>query len=174
MDKRIQKILREQEKLNREGQFATISRETGEILHLLVKLKNPKNVLEVGTSIGYSAIWIASALKKGSLTCIDHWPERIHIAKSFFNRAKLPIKLIEGNALDVIPGLKTKFDMVFLDATKSEYLNYLKKVRLNKGALVIADNTISHASKMQDFLDYVGRRGAITLPIGSGITVLQL
>ncbi len=184
MNKVIEKILIEQEKLNAEGHFATINRETGQVLHVLIKAKNPKNVLEVGTSIGYSAIWIASALKKGSkLTCIDHWPERIHIAKQFFKRSKLPITLMEGDALQIIPKLKTKFDVVFIDATKKDYLKYLKAAKLSKNALVIADNTLSYSPdskmknaelKMKDFLDYVNKKGAITLNVGSGITVVTL
>ena len=175
MNKVIETILNEQEKLNKEGHFATINRETGQLLNALIKAKNPKNVLEVGTSIGYSAVWIASALKKGSkLTCIDHWPERAHIAKQFFKRSKLPITLKEGDALKIIPTLKTKFDVLFIDATKKDYLKYLKAAKLNKNAVVIADNTISHQGKMKDFLDFANKKGAITLNVGSGITILTL
>ncbi len=172
MNKDIDKILKEQEKLNAGGRFAVVPRETGRLLHLLIKIKNPKKVLEVGTSLGYSSIWIASALKKGAqLITLEKWPERVALAKKFFKKSKLNIKLIEGDALKIIPQLNKTFDIVFLDATKSEYLQYLKKVKLNKNALIIADNTISHAFKMQDFLSYVTQRGAVTLNIGSGVTL---
>lgn len=170
MNRKIQDILKEQEGINNGNRFYTVNRETGKFLHLLVKMKNPKNILEVGTSIGYSTIWMASALRNGArLTTVDYSQDREEIAKKFFKRAKLNIKIIEGDALGVIPRLKEKFDVVFLDATKSQYLRYLKSVKLNKDALVIADNTISHANKMQDFLDYVNKRGAVNINIGSGI-----
>jgi len=169
MNNKINKIFREQETINQDNIFYTVNRETGKLLHLLVKSKNPKNVLEIGTSIGYSTIWLASALKNGKLITLERLKERADIARKFFKKAKLNIKLIEGDALKTIP--KTKFDVVFLDATKSEYLKYLKKVKFNKNALVIADNTISHASKMKDFLDYVNKRGAVNLDIGSGIVL---
>jgi len=184
MNKTIETILKEQEKLNAAERHATINRETGQFIHTLIKIKNPKSVLEVGTSIGYSAVWIASALSKGSkLICIDRWHERAAIAQKFFKRSKLPITLIEGDALEVIPTLKTKFDVVFLDATKKDYLNYLKATKLNKNALIIADNTLSYSPdskmrnseiKMKDFLDYARKSGAITLNVGSGITLFTL
>ncbi|MBN2421453.1 class I SAM-dependent methyltransferase [Candidatus Woesearchaeota archaeon] len=175
MNKAIDKILREQESLNKDGLYSTIDRETGFIISTLIKKRNPKNVLEVGTSIGYSGIWIASALKKGAkLTTIDGWKERAAIAKKNFKKSKLPIELIEGRALEIIPKLKTKFDAVFLDATKAEYLKYLRAAKLNKNALVIADNTISHAHKMKDFLDYAEKQCAFTIKTKSGLTFFVL
>ena len=72
MNNTNKRILKELEAKNKTGKYALVSRETGKLLHALIKSKKPKNVLEVGTSLGYSAIWIASALPKGSkLTCID-------------------------------------------------------------------------------------------------------
>jgi predicted O-methyltransferase YrrM len=174
MNKRIEAILREQEKLNKDNLFATVNRETGKLLHLFIKAKNPKTVLEVGTSIGYSTIWIASALSKDArLITLEKWPERSDLAEKFFKKAKLPIELVEGDALETIPKLKRKFDIVFIDATKSQYLQYLKKVKLKKHALIIADNAISHASKMQDFLEYVKKQGGVILDVGSGIALLS-
>ncbi len=179
MIERIGAILREQEILNEHGNFSTISKETGVLLYALVKIKNPKAVLEIGTSIGYSSVWIASAFKKGSkLICIDRWPERCHIAKQFFKKSRLPITLMEGDALKIIPQLKQKFDAVFLDATKSEYLRYLKLLinhnKLNRNAMIVADNTISHADKMRDFLEFAKKRKAMTLSTGKGITIFSV
>lgn len=179
MNSNIQNILAEQEKLNSEGKYATIDHETGQYLHDLIRGKHPKNVLEIGTSIGYSSIWIASALDTVSkLICLDKWKERIEIAKSFFEKAKLNIDLIEGDALETIPGLKSKFDVVFIDAQKSDYLNYLKLLiankKLSKDCLIIADNTISHADKMKDFLEFANKHNAKTVNIGKGITIFKI
>ncbi len=171
----INTILKQQEKLNKDGKFSAINGETGHFIHLLIKMKNPKNVLEIGTSIGYSSIWIASALTKSSeLITIERWPERAELAKKFFEQAKLSIKLIEGDALKLIPKLKTKFDAVFIDATKADYLKYLKLIKLNKHALIIADNTISHAVKMQDFLKFAEKKNSVTAEIGKGITFFKI
>lgn len=175
----IESVLKQQEKLNVENKFSTINRETGNLLCLLIKLKNPKNVLEIGTSIGYSSVWIASKLSKNAkLITLERWHERAEIAKKFFKKAKLNINLIEGDALQIIPRLKLKFDAVFIDATKKEYLAYLKKIikykKLNKNALIIADNTISHAHKMQDFLKYADKKKSTTINIGKGLTFFRI
>lgn len=171
MSKLIENILKEQELLNKDGMYSTIDRDSGNIIRSLIKMRNPKNVLEVGTSIGYSGIWIASSLKKGAkLITIDGWKERIAIAKKFFKKSKLNIELIEGRALEIIPKLKTRFDVVFLDATKAEYLKYLKSAKLSKNALVIADNTVSHAHKMKDFLEYAEKHCAVTISTKAGLT----
>ncbi len=176
---KFENILKEQEKLDEKGKFSIISMETGNFIHLLIKRKNPKKVLEIGTSVGYSSIWIASALNKNAeLITIERWPERAELAKKFFKRSKLPIRLVEGDALNLIPKLKMKLDAVFIDATKSEYLNYLnsliKNKKLNKNALIIADNTISHAAKMRNFLNFSDKKNAVTAEIGKGISFFKV
>ena len=189
MNESIRTILKEQEILNDNGKYATINKETGEIIHKLIKEKNPKVVLEIGTSIGYSGIWIASALISDSkLICIDRWKERAEIARNFFEKSKLNITLVEGNALEVIPKLNEVFDAIFLDATKSEYMKYLNLLiesnKLGKNALIIADNTlerkgipdktISHKERMAEFMAFAEKHNAKTLEIGSGLTYFTL
>lgn len=182
---RFENVLKQQEKLNAGNAFSTINRETGLLLYNLIKSKNPKNVIEIGTSIGYSSIWIASALSKSAkLITLERWHERAELAKKFFKKAKLTsskVKLIEGDALQIIPKLKSKFDVVFIDATKKEYLAYLKKLikhnkhkKLSKNCLIIADNTVSHAHKMQDFLSFAEKNNAITLNVGKGLTIFNI
>lgn len=170
MEERIKRVLEEQEMLDKANKSFIIERESGILLNLLMKIKKPKNVLEIGASIGYSSIWIAFALgKEANFITIEKRKERAEKAKMFFRKAGLKINLIEGDALKIMP--KIKFDAVFIDGVKCKYLEYLKKIRLNKNALVIADNTISHAGKMNDFLDYAGKKGAVTLNIGDGLTL---
>ncbi len=176
---KINDILKKQEKLNKGGKFSTINRETGHFINLLIKMRDPKKVLEIGTSIGYSSIWIASSLNKNAeLITLERWPERAEIAKKFFRQANLPIIPIEGDAIEVIPKLRTKFDAVFIDAAKADYLKYLHLLilnkKLNKHTLIIADNTVSHASKMQDFLKFAEKKKAITAEIGKGVTFFRL
>jgi len=184
MNKVIKDILKEQELINvnginQKGNYKIVDRKTGELLHTFIKAKNPKNVLEIGTSIGHSGIWIASALNKGAkLITLDRWNERFEKALIFFKKSKLNIKFFEGNALDLIPKLNVKFDAVFLDATKSEYLKYLellmKHKKLKKGVLVMADNTISHADKMKDFIEFAKTNDAVTIDTEAGLTVFVI
>ena len=171
---KIESILKEQEKLDKNGRFSVVNRETGRFIYFLIKAKNPKNVLEIGTSIGYSSLWIASALsRKSKLITLERWPERAQIAKKFFRKSKLNIKLIEGDALNLIPNINSKFDAVFIDAAKADYMNYLKLLikckKLRKHTLIVADNTVSHARKMQDFLDFADKNNAVTAEIGKGV-----
>lgn len=121
----------------------------GKLLSMLVKMMNAKNVLEIGTLVGYSAIWIAKALPQdGRLISIEKSSSNFEEASRNIDRAKLSekIKLINGDALDVIKNLPDKrenFDIVFIDADKLSYPHYLDEAynMLRKGVMVIADNT---------------------------------
>lgn len=105
----IDKILEQQEKLNKNNKFSAINKETGHFIHLLIKMKRPKNVLEIGTSIGYSSLWIASALKRNSkLITIEKWKERANIARKFFKKAKLPIKTCRRRGFNTNSHVKNK------------------------------------------------------------------
>ena len=134
-----------------------ISRETGEFLHNLIKQFKPQNILEVGTSNGYSTIWLASAAKEfGKVTTIEIDENKIKLAKENFKKANLDnIHLVYGNALKIIPELNEEFDFVFLDAVKKDYLKYLKSIKLSKGAIITAHNVVSHKNKMLDYLEFV-------------------
>ncbi len=172
MNPQINEALVEQEILNEKEKHSTIDRETGELISKLIKSKKPKFVLEVGTSIGYSGIWIASSLEEGAkLITIDRWKERQEKAKEFFKKAGLfNVDFLYGDAIEIIPKLDELFDVVFLDATKAEYLKCLNLVKLNKSALIIADNTISHKEKMKDFLDFAKEHNAVTVNTKKGLT----
>jgi predicted O-methyltransferase YrrM len=88
-----------------------------------------------------------------------------NIARKNIEKARLSekIQVINGDALEIIPRLKTKFNMIFLDATKSEYLKYLQLIEkyslLNKRAVVVADNVLIYENEMKDYLDYVRNSG---------------
>lgn len=154
---RITKILRELEKTR--SQFWNINKNVGNFLNLLIKANKYKSVLEIGTSNGYSGLWITEALKqtKGHLYTIEsHKKERFGLAKENFKRAGVEkfVTQILGHAPEVIPEISKMFDLVFLDATKYEYPLYFEAIknRIKKGGLIIADNTISHRKELLPFL----------------------
>jgi len=120
----------------------------GRLLYNLAKTSQSKKILEIGTAIGYSGIWLARAVAplKGNVTTIDMDPERVKIAKKNISEAGLErvVKVVEGNALKVLPTLKEEFDMIFLDSDKDVYPDAFKMSvpMLRKGGLFIADNAL--------------------------------
>jgi predicted O-methyltransferase YrrM len=120
----------------------------GRLLYNLARASESKKILEIGTAIGYSGIWLARAVAplKGSVTTIDMDPERVKIAKKNISEAGLErtVKVIEGNALKVLPTLKEEFDMIFLDSDKDVYPDAFKMSvpMLRKGGLFLADNAL--------------------------------
>ena len=119
----------------------------GKFLEQMVNITSAKNILEIGTYTGYSAICMASALKDdGVLHTIDINAELESMANKYFKLAKLEhkIEMHIGNALEIIPSLDQNFDMVFIDADKHNYSNYYDILidRLPSGALILADNVL--------------------------------
>lgn len=119
----------------------------GRVLSMLSHMIQPTNILEIGTYTGYSAICLADGLKKGGrLVTIDRNAELEDFASSYFEKANVSNKIDFriGNAIDIIPCLKEVFDLVFIDADKTNYSNYFDLVidKLPKGAYIIADNVL--------------------------------
>ena len=119
----------------------------GRILSLLSQSIRPKTILEIGTYTGYSALCMAEGLQKnGQLYTIDNNKEIAQFAQRYFNKSsyKNLIKMIVGNALDVIPDLNLKWDLVFIDADKENYSNYFDAIieNVNQGGMIIADNVL--------------------------------
>ncbi len=119
----------------------------GRILSLLSQSIRPKIILEIGTYTGYSALCMAEGLQKnGQLYTIDNNKEIAPFANKYFNKSsyKNLIKMIVGNALDVIPDLNLKWDLVFIDADKENYSNYFDAIieNVNQGGMIIADNVL--------------------------------
>jgi len=157
-------VLREIEELSKKEFLPIIGSVKGRHLGNTVRRFKVKNVLEVGTLVGYSAILIASNLpEEGKVVTIEIKPESGERAKENILKAGLAekIEVHVGNALNVIPHVRGRFDMVFLDATKDEYLEYLKLAegKLKKNGAVFADNVKMFAGEMRDYLDYVRDSG---------------
>ena len=119
----------------------------GRILSFLSTAVKPKFILEIGTYTGYSALCLAEGLDdNGKLITIDKNPELEPFASSYFNESlfKGQIEFINGDALEVIPTLQYKWDLVFIDADKENYINYFDLVvnNVNSGGWIIADNVL--------------------------------
>ena len=162
---------------NHDG-YWNISPDTGEFFYILVLISKAKNILEVGTSNGYSALWLGEAAKQNNtkITTIEIAEHKVKMAAENFKRAKLErtIKIVHGDALKEIPKLKGKFDFLFLDAIKEDYLNYFKLAypKLVKNAVIVADNAIMFERYMKDYLSYVRNNKnlrSVLVPIGSGV-----
>ncbi len=121
--------------------------EQGVLLQILSKLIRPKRILEIGTYTGYSAICLAQGLiNEGKLVTLDINEELRPLATKYFDKAGISekIELIIGDAMEIIDTLTEEFDIVFIDADKSNYYNYYQKVidKVRPGGLIIADNVL--------------------------------
>ncbi|PSL03895.1 O-methyltransferase [Cecembia rubra] len=119
----------------------------GKTLELLVKLLNPKTILEIGTYTGYSGICMARGLgQDGKLITLDINDELETMVRNFFEKSGLSHKIDYrlGDAIEIIPSLEGNFDMVFIDADKNNYINYYNLVidRVSPGGIIIADNVL--------------------------------
>jgi predicted O-methyltransferase YrrM len=143
--------------------YWNVARSTGNFLNMLIKATCKQNVIEIGTSNGYSGIWLAKALKAthGHLTTIEYYDKRIVLAQENFQRCGVDdiITTKQGSALEVLSELvkeeNFKCDMLFIDANKREYIDDLKILDpfLKKGAIIAADNITSHANKVVPFVE---------------------
>ncbi len=119
----------------------------GRILSLFSKIISPKNILEIGTYTGYSALCLADGLNKnGKLHTIDCNEEVMQIANRYFEQSDYAKNIVShiGDALALIPKLETDFQLVFIDADKENYCNYFDLVieKLSPGGIIIADNVL--------------------------------
>lgn len=119
----------------------------GRLLSMISKLIRPKNILEIGTYTGYSALCLMEGIQPdGILHTIDINEELYSLPRKYFNKSGQGHRMIQhtGNALDIIPTLSEDFDLVFIDADKSNYPNYLALLlpRLKQGAVILSDNVL--------------------------------
>ena len=169
-DDQIPNILRELEQLAKREHLPSIGPIKGKIISDIIQKYKPTTILEIGTLHGYSAILMTALLldyyHDAKLITIEIEKNLADIARKNIVKAGLAhkIEVVCGNALDVIPTLTAyKFDLIFLDAVKSEYLQYLKLIEVNelmkKGSVVIADNVLLYENEMKDYLVYVRNSG---------------
>ena len=158
--------------------YTNIAPENGQFLSILIHSIHAQNVLEIGTSNGYSTIWIAAALKEtgGRLITLEFDPERATEAKAHLQEVGLDsiVDVRLGNALDEIPKCNATFDLVFLDAEKNEYRRYLELVlpNIRPGGLIVADDTITMRDEMPDYVEFVFNTpllNSVDIPLDDGI-----
>ena len=133
----------------------SISPEEGKLLHVLLRVIQATNVLEIGSLGGYSGVWLARALPAtGKLTTIEKDPRHAAIARETFAAAGLSarVRLIEGAALDVLPTLAPGFDAVFIDADKEPLPQYFEwgMRLLRRGGLLLCDNAFFHGAAVDE------------------------
>lgn len=196
--KQLTGSLGELEELAHENGVPVIPHETVVFLQFLLKQKRPKNVLEIGTAIGFSASLMAESLDKDAkITTIDRFPVMIEKAKKNFEKLGLTeqITLLEGDAADLLSGLDGPYDFIFMDSAKSKYITFLPEcLRLlsDDGVLMVDDifqagtvlqpieeiprkNRAIHRH-LNEFLEEITKSSELTstlLPLGDGVALIS-
>lgn len=167
----------------------------GRVLSMISKLTQPKTILEIGTFTGYSALCLAEGLQKeGILHTIDIKEELVDFQKKHFDASPYANQIQQhlGQALDIIPTLNTTFDLVFIDADKSNYLNYFYMImdKMNSGGVILSDNVLWSGKVVEPLqekdmdtkilleynklLNEDSRLETVLLPIRDGLTISRV
>lgn len=167
----------------------------GRVLSMLAKLIRPLNILEIGTYTGYSALCLCEGMQEnGTLHTIDIKEELVDFQRKHFNKSPWGKQIFQhlGEAVSIIPTLETKFDLVFIDADKENYLNYFELIlpKMNKGGIILSDNVLWSGKVLEpvhpndlstkiimeynDLLKNDPRVETVLLPIRDGLTVSRV
>ena len=177
-------------------QVPIIRKEMGNLLKVLIALKQPSRILEVGAAVGYSSILMSENMPDNcTITTIENFEKRIPIARANFKKAGKEdvITLLEGDAIEVMLELEVGFDFIFMDAAKGQYMNFLPEVMrlLAPGGLLISDNVLQEGdivesrygvtrrnrtihTRMREYLYTITHMDELitsVVPIGDGITL---
>ncbi len=187
--------LEEMETYAEKNHVPIIQREVAQFIRVLLKMEKPKNILEIGTAIGYSAIVMADVSMSSNITSIERREDMIEIAKSNIEKRGFTdrINIIQGEAEEVLEGLDEKYDFIFLDASKGHYREFFdSSIKLLKpGGIILWDNVlfrgmvasdtlvtkrkITIVKRLREFLKYINNiDGYITsvIPIGDGVALI--
>jgi len=167
----------------------------GRVLSMISKLIQPKSILEIGTYTGYSALCLAEGLsKEGKLYTIDKNEELEELQYKYFQKSDYKDQITQyvGNAIDIIPTIDSKFDLVFIDADKSNYVNYFHLIieKMNKGGVILSDNVLWSGKDVEELdpkdtdtkvlleynrhLNEDSRLETVLLPIRDGLTISRV
>ena len=163
--KRVSGSLEELEKFAHVENIPIIPHETVAYFRFLLETLQPEKILEIGTAIGFSALLMAEHAPHAQITTIDRNPEMIALAKANFTKfdKRKQITLLEGDAMDLLPGLKDRYDFVFMDSAKSKYVVFLPEVLrcLASGGLIIIDDVFQGGDVAKEIGEV--RRGQRTI-----------
>ena len=197
LEKENSPVLEEIEKEARKDGVPIIRKEMESFLRVMLSIKKPMRILELGTAVGYSAILMSEYInEKGQIITIENYDKRIPIAKENIKKAgrENVIKLLEGDAMDIMPTLESnQFDFVFMDAAKAQYIHFLPEVLrlMKKDGVLITDNVLQEGDliqskyvvrrrdrtihkRMREYLEVVKNHSQLEtsiVPIGDGITM---
>lgn len=156
----------------------SLPRPAAEFVYALLRATGGKRALEIGTSYGYSGLWIGAALQEngGALTTVDREARKRSIAQNYFKRAGLGeiIECETGLALDILPALPGPFDFVLIDADKENCWAYGEAIlpKMAPRGVILTDNTISHAEQLAEFSAWARSHEwlrSVEIPIGNGM-----
>ena len=157
--------LKELEDFARKENIPIIPHETVAYFRFLMETMQPKNILEIGTAIGFSALLMAQHSPESKITTIDRNPEMIGFAKANFAKfdSRQQITLLEGDAVDVLSTLTESYDFVFMDSAKSKYIVFLPEIlkHLEVGGVVVLDDIFQGGDIAKDIMEV--RRGQRTI-----------
>lgn len=196
LDKGNTEFLNQLERQALQTKVPIIRREMQSLLKVLLAIKQPDSILEVGTAVGFSTILMGEYGKKDShITTIEKYEKRIPIARENFRKADMAgkITLLEGDALEIMGTLTEPFDFIFMDAAKGQYINFLPDcLRLLKvGGVLVSDNVLQDGdivesrfavtrrnrtihSRMREYLYTLKNHEQLStaiLPLGDGVTI---
>lgn len=167
----------------------------GRVLSMLSKLIRPTNILEIGTYTGYSALCLCEGMQEnGVLHTIDIKEELVDFQRKYFDKSKFGNQIVQhlGEAINIIPTLDLKFDLVFIDADKENYINYFNTIlpKMNKGGIILSDNVLWSGKVLEEtnpkdletkiikeynkLLATDSRVETVLLPIRDGLTVSRV
>lgn len=189
-------LLTRMEEYAQKHHISIVDPEVGQLLNLLVNLTKPRNILEVGTAIGYSTICMGRALEEGAyITTIELLSGRLTQALENFTEAGIidKVNTINGDAKEIVPQLTDTYDFIFLDAAKGQYPEFLNLARrlLKPGGLLVADNVLLNGwvidlkyperrkktmvYRMRGFLEELKNQAEFTssiIPLGDGVALI--
>ena len=189
-------LLYEIEKEARKQEVPIIRTEMKNLIKVLLQIKKPEKILEVGTAVGFSALFMSRYLEPGAaITTIERYEPRIEKAKENFKKAdeKQCITLLEGDAMEILKNLEETYDFIFMDAAKGQYIHFLPDILrlLKKGGLLVSDNALQEGelvksryavtrrnrtihSRMREYLYELKHHEdleTVILPVGDGVTI---
>jgi predicted O-methyltransferase YrrM len=190
-----QGVLQEMEQYAQDNHIPIVQSEVGKLLQVIAKIVKPQRILEIGTAIGYSSILLSEALEHtAQIVTIERYDKMVQLAKSNIKKANLDhaIKVIEGDAIEVLSQLTGSFEYIFVDAAKGQYMEFFPHCLrlLSPGGVLISDNVlykgmiatdklvirrkITIVKRLRKYLEMISNHPDLettVIPIGDGVAV---